>query len=378
VATTATEGTTADTTNPRLAPREGRPDNGAAAAFVGELYARHGATVLGLCRLLLRDPVEAEDAAQQVFVSAQRALLGGAVAREPAAWLVAIARNECRSRIRARMREPLTLPALPADIPDPLASAIHNADLDALWEALSALPRRQRKAFLLRELGGLSYGELGAALGVTKPAVESLLFRARQHLRSLLATVNAALVPVALRDQLVRLLPLGTPGGGASFGAKLAAVTVGVGLGAAGMAELPKGHRQHIRARTPAVAPVTPVHRAVVSEAAAVQQPVVAEQVQHERRRHDAEHRGRGANRSEDSGRDVPERAEPEHEAEVEVPEIEAEPTQELQSGPSPSGGESGPSGGDSSGRDGGGGGSSGGGDSGHGGDSSDLSDGGH
>ena len=248
--------TRAETTNPGLTPREGRPDPGAAAAYVGELFAAHGRMVLGLCRLLLRDPVEAEDAAQQAFVSAQRAVLSGAVPREPAAWLATIARNECRARIRARMWEPLELPELPADIPDPLASAIHAADLDALWAALSNLPRRQRKAFLLRELGGLSYGELGVALGVTRPAIESLLFRARQQLRNALGSANAALVPVALRDQLLRLLPFGTPGGGAPFTAKAAAVTIGVGLGAVGVVELPKQHKHHVRPHSPAAAPV--------------------------------------------------------------------------------------------------------------------------
>jgi len=231
--------------------------------------------VLGLCRLLLRDPVEAEDAAQQVFLSAQRALLGGAVAREPPAWLAAIARNECRARIRARMREPLALPELPADLPDPLASAIRSADLAALWAALSELPRRQRKAFLLRELGGMSYGELGVALGVTRPAVESLLFRARRQLRNLLAAVNAALVPVAMRDQLARLLPdFGSTSGsaGTPIAAKVAAVTVGVGLGAAGVVELPRRHAHHAEAKP---APVVPA--AVQSEGSSlVSEPTAA------------------------------------------------------------------------------------------------------
>ena len=47
--------------------------------------------VLGLCRLLLRDPVEAEDAAQQVFLSAHQAILRGSPPRDEAAWVVAIA-----------------------------------------------------------------------------------------------------------------------------------------------------------------------------------------------------------------------------------------------------------------------------------------------
>jgi RNA polymerase sigma factor (sigma-70 family) len=197
--------TTADTTEATatgrhsLSPSAGRLGPEAAGAYIGELFAEHGQMVLGLSRLLLRDPVEAEDAAQQVFLSAQQAVLRGSLPRDPPAWIAAITRNECRARVRARMREPLTLPELPSDLPDPLASAIRAADLQAIWVALAALPRRQRRALMLRELGGLSYHELGRALGMSHSAVESLLFRARQRLRVLLAGANArfAAFPVA-------------------------------------------------------------------------------------------------------------------------------------------------------------------------------------
>ena len=321
---TTTEETTAGTTNPGLSPSEGRPDSGAAAAFVGELYAAHGRTVLGLCRLLLRDPVEAEDATQQTYVSAQRALVGGAVPREPAAWLAAIARNECRARIRARMREPLALPEIPSDVPDPLASAIRTADLDELWTALSALPRRQRKAFLLRELGGLSYEELGVALGVTRPAVESLLFRARQQLRVALMALNAALVPVSLREQLTRFLPLGSPTGGAPFAAKVAVVTAGLGLGAAGAVELPKHHRHHVRSQQPAVAPVS-FQPAARTPALAVARSEGQQQNGHG----GSSAKGRGRDEAEPEtehrGRDAPEPADPEHEADPEAQLLEQE-----------------------------------------------------
>jgi RNA polymerase sigma factor (sigma-70 family) len=153
--------------------------------------------VLGLCRLLLRDPVEAEDAAQQVFLSAHQAILRGSPPRDQAAWIAAIARNECRARIRARMREPLSLPELPSDLPDPLAAALCAADLQAVWVALGALPRRQRNAIVLRELGGLSYHELGRALGVSHSAIESLLFRARERLRRVVGSTSAAVLPAA-------------------------------------------------------------------------------------------------------------------------------------------------------------------------------------
>ena len=63
--------------------------------------------VYGVCRLILRDPIDAEDAAQQTFLSAYRGLLAGQEPRDPSAWLGTIARNECRSRLRARQTEPL-------------------------------------------------------------------------------------------------------------------------------------------------------------------------------------------------------------------------------------------------------------------------------
>src|ERR1700712_1542289 len=65
----------------------GRPDEGTAAARTERLFADYGRTVAGLCRALLRDHAEVEDATQQTFLSAHRALLNGTDPREPAAWL---------------------------------------------------------------------------------------------------------------------------------------------------------------------------------------------------------------------------------------------------------------------------------------------------
>jgi RNA polymerase sigma-70 factor, ECF subfamily len=330
--TTAEVETEAATARRSAAEVAGRPAAVAAGATLAELFEAHGRMVLGLCRLLLRDPVEAEDAAQEVFVSAHRSPLGGVVPRDPPAWIAAIARNECRRRIRARMREPLALPELPDDLPDPLASAVRAADLDALWTALAELPRRQRKAFLLRELGGLSYRELGAALGVSGPAVESLLFRARRYLRGALA--GPAFVPLGLRDQLAQLLP---GFGGASsaaavpVAAKLVAVTAGIGLVATGAAELPQRHVLTAQAAAPVpVAAHQHARAAVPPRQAAATVPVALRtrvRSEPERRRygridrvatHDRQERGREAP---ESNQLVPE---PEHRDGV-----QAEPQQE-------------------------------------------------
>ena len=238
--------TTGAASNPESSTPAGRPDQGAAGTLVAKLFTDHGRMVLGLCRLLLRDPIEAEDAAQQVFLSAHSAVLRGSPPRDEHAWLAAIARNECRARIHARMRDSLALPELPSDLPDPLAAAIRATDLDAIWAAISSLPGRQRSALVLREVGGLSYHELGRALGVSQSSVESLLFRARRQVRRLVA----AATPLALRDDLARLIPGFDP---ASAGlaarvvslpvaVKLATAAVSVGVVTTGAAQFPEHH----------------------------------------------------------------------------------------------------------------------------------------
>jgi RNA polymerase sigma factor (sigma-70 family) len=224
--------------------------------------------VLGLCRLLLRDPVEAEDAAQQVFLSAHSAVLRGSPPREEHAWLAAIARNECRARIHERMRESLALPDLPSDLPDPLAAAIRATDLEAIWAAISSLPRRQRRALVLREVGGLSYHELGRALGVSQSSVESLLFRARRQVRGLVA----AATPLALRDDLARLIPGFDP---ASAGlaarvvslpvaVKLATFAVSVSAVTTGAAQFPE-HHARLQVNSQATDSLTPAPTVLVT-----------------------------------------------------------------------------------------------------------------
>ncbi|MCC6223473.1 MAG: sigma-70 family RNA polymerase sigma factor [Thermoleophilia bacterium] len=188
----------------------------ASAVRVAGLFDQHASMVLGLCRLLLRDHHEAEDAAQQTFVSAYRSLLRGSEPREDGPWLAAIARNECRARLRTRPRAPVSLDgeltdrlADPADVVD---VADRRAELAEITRALAGLPLRQREAVALRDFLGLSYEEVASTLAVSVPVVESLLFRARRRLRDTVRTVpryaaGAAAIPLALRAAVARDLP---------------------------------------------------------------------------------------------------------------------------------------------------------------------------
>ena len=208
----------------------GRLPAEAAGARVAVLYERHARSVYGLCRLLLRDPHEAEDAAQATFLAAYKAIVRGGEPREPGAWIAAIARNECRGRIRDRMREPIaagegalvTLEAPDADPSERMADP-------AVARALASLSDRQREAVVLHDAFGLRAREVGAALGLSLPAVEALLFRARRQLRMRLQPVSGALaLPVGLRDALTQAIPgFADPAAGAGVAAAGAA---GAGL----------------------------------------------------------------------------------------------------------------------------------------------------
>ena len=206
-----------------LTPTTPTADSHAAGAMLGKLFDEHGRMVLGVCRIYLHDEYEAEDAAEETFISAHRSVLSGRHPEQAGAWLAAIARNECRDRLRRDVRRNTT--SAPAEVFEriPAAHATCVADeIDqgaSLQNALSDLPENQREAFVLREMLGLRYDEIAKALGTTQSAVESLLVRARRglqdHLRPLRLVPVALVVPFALRESVGHAV-FGFPVGAAS------------------------------------------------------------------------------------------------------------------------------------------------------------------
>jgi hypothetical protein len=166
------------------------------------------------------------------------------------------------------MREPLPTADVDQESSssDPLAEAIRNADLAALWSAIGDLPRQQRDALLLREFGGLSYEELAGALAVSDSAVESLLFRARQGVRTRLKTAYAGVTGASWLESLARLAG-GLGGGMAPVAAKVAVVGVGAAVATGGAVVGPQ-MIEHSR-RSPQ--PAAPVHAKAKTRQAVVQ-----------------------------------------------------------------------------------------------------------
>src|SRR3954453_1072145 len=74
------------------------------------LYTRHVRDVYRYVLSVLRNPAEAEDVTQTTFLNAYRAIRAGEHPERPQHWLIAIAHNACRSRIRVHMRRPREVP----------------------------------------------------------------------------------------------------------------------------------------------------------------------------------------------------------------------------------------------------------------------------
>jgi RNA polymerase sigma-70 factor (ECF subfamily) len=158
-----------------MSPRDSRLD------FEG-LYRTHRNEVYRAALRKVGDHHDAEDVTQTAFLDAYRAILRGSRPDLPRAWLLAIAENVRRRRFRTTVRRPREEPLRDETLPS--AEPPWRAQTEEIRNALARLAENQRKVFLLRELGGFSYGEIAVQLDLSVPAVQMLLFRARQKLRA--------------------------------------------------------------------------------------------------------------------------------------------------------------------------------------------------
>jgi RNA polymerase sigma factor (sigma-70 family) len=157
------------------------------------IHDRYRQRLFAYTRQMLPARQDAEDALQDVFVRAYsglRASHGRLVLR---AWLYRIAHNRCIDELRRPAPPPpevLEFVRAPAD--DPIAAADQRESLRRLVIDVRRLPEQQRSALLMRELSGMAYADMADALGVSVPAVKSLLVRARIALAKALEARDTA------------------------------------------------------------------------------------------------------------------------------------------------------------------------------------------
>lgn len=172
------------------------------------LVSKYHRKVLRLISRLVRDPAEVEDIAQETFIKAYRALPQFRAESAFYTWLYRIAVNTAKNYLSASNRRPIPMSDLmKADDEDesPLSSFEPAVDMQTpdsvmlsrqiaktVEQAMEALPADLRTAVTLREIEGLSYEEIAAAMNCPIGTVRSRIFRARdaiaERLRPLLDT----------------------------------------------------------------------------------------------------------------------------------------------------------------------------------------------
>ena len=165
---------------------------GDSGAFA-DLVRRHQDRVYGMALRATGTPEDAEDLAQDVFLSVFRGLRGFKGDAQFTTWLYRIAWNRCADWLRGRRRPGRrTVPLEEADDvaderADPSGETVERDDRRRLREAMDGLEEHYRSVMELAGVQGLSYAEVGAALGLPVKTVETRLYRARRQLRERLA-----------------------------------------------------------------------------------------------------------------------------------------------------------------------------------------------
>jgi RNA polymerase sigma factor (sigma-70 family) len=158
------------------------------------LYQRYQRRIQAYVFGMVKDHQRAEDVTQEVFVSALRRMRATErpIAFKP--WIYEIAKNACIDQFRRSKRaEEISFDAdeglAPSDYgrlvskePVPDAAVAAKQQLDHMVGAFGGLSEAHHQILVLRELEGLSYREIGERMGMSRPAVESTLFRARRRL----------------------------------------------------------------------------------------------------------------------------------------------------------------------------------------------------
>lgn len=149
------------------------------------IYKQHHQELYRYCFSILRNREDAEDALQATMAAALHSLPGERreIALRP--WLFRVAHNEAVSLLRARRRTGELHPDLEPTSPSAEAQSEDRERLRRLVADLRSLPERQASAIVMRELSGLSYGAIGAALSSSEPAARQAVYEGRVALREI-------------------------------------------------------------------------------------------------------------------------------------------------------------------------------------------------
>ena len=153
-----------------------------------QLMQRYELPVKRMCCAFLQDASLAEDAAQETFLRAYRALDGFRSESSEKTWLMRIAVNTCKDLRRSAWHRHVDRSVTPESLPEP-AVPFTEWD-DAVTRAVMSLRPKHREVVLLRFYQGMTIPETAHVLGVTKSTVYNRLERAYGLLRQCLEGWN--------------------------------------------------------------------------------------------------------------------------------------------------------------------------------------------
>jgi RNA polymerase sigma factor (sigma-70 family) len=184
----------------------------------GELLRRHGPMVLRVCRRLIDDRHDAEDAFQATFLVLARKAAGVAWYRSPASWLYAVAHRlaqEARRRACRRRTHEARVSRNPGEAPDPLSEISGRELLAVIDEELARLPERFRGPLVLCCLEGHGGEEASRLLGCSLSTLRRRLARGREVLRLRLTRRGVTLSAAALASTMLldNVAPAAVPAG---------------------------------------------------------------------------------------------------------------------------------------------------------------------
>ena len=156
-------------------------------------YDRYAPSLYAYCQSLLAEPADAADAVQDTFIIAAGKL---AALRDPdrlRPWLYAVARNECRRRLRSAGSAPLDEAAGVTDETTDLGAGLEQAELrEVVWSALAGLTPSEREIIELSLGHELDGADLADALGVPRNQAHAMASRARAHFEAALGVLLVA------------------------------------------------------------------------------------------------------------------------------------------------------------------------------------------
>lgn len=164
----------------------------------GQLIDRHASSIVNLAYRMVGNRAEAEDLAQETFLSAFKSLATFRADAKFSTWLYRIATNKCKDWLRVKrpgghlhdvdVDEALDTHVAEDRTPERLLSQQQVA-LE-LEQAIQRLPPLYREAFVLKHIEGLSYEEMQAVLGVNGDTLKMRVYKGRLQLSRELAEMN--------------------------------------------------------------------------------------------------------------------------------------------------------------------------------------------